>query len=90
MSNHVIRRWAIRIVLLVVVILLTLLAIRIYYTQQGPKIELWHTFIPDDMDAAEIDKSDWGDYVKAETQLFDEVNTHVTGKFLSQIIHVTC
>lgn len=69
MSNRVIRRWAIRIVLLVIVILLTLLSIRIYDTQRGPKLELWHTFVPDEMDAAEIDKSDWGDYVKAENQL---------------------
>lgn len=80
MSTRVIRRWAIRIVLLSVVMLLTLLAIRIYDTQRGPKLELWHTFVPHDMDTAEIDKADWGDYVKAENLLFDEVKTHVTDK----------
>jgi len=80
MSIQVIRRWAIRIVLLVIVMLLTLLAIRIYDTERGPKLELWHTFVPDDMHAAEIDKSDWGDYVKAENQLFDEVKANVTDK----------
>lgn len=80
MSIRVIRRWTIRIVLLIVVMLLTLLVIRIYDTQRGPKLELWHTFVPDDMDAAEIDKSDWTDYLKAEKKLFDEVKTHVTDK----------
>ncbi|WP_299999128.1 carboxylesterase [uncultured Cedecea sp.] len=80
MSIRVIRRWTIRIVLLIVVMLLTLLVIRIYDTQRGPKLELWHTFVPDDMDAAEIDKSDWTDYLKAEKKLFDEVKTNVTDK----------
>jgi len=80
MSTRVIKRWAIRIVLLVAVMLLTLLIIRIYDTQRGPKLELWHTFVPHDMHAAEIDKADWGDYVKAENQLFDEVKTNVTDK----------
>lgn len=80
MSTRVIRRWTIRIILLAVVILVTLLAIRIYDTQRGPKLELWHTYVPDDMHADEIDKADWNDYVKAENQLFSEVKANVTDK----------
>ena len=62
-----IKRWIKRIVLVLVVISVTILAIRIYDTQRGPKLELWHTFVPHDMRAAEIDKASWADYIKAET-----------------------
>ncbi|CNF70190.1 alpha/beta hydrolase [Yersinia enterocolitica] len=75
-----IKRWIKRIVLVLVVISVTILAIRIYDTQRGPKLELWHTFVPHDMRAAEIDKASWADYIKAENNIFDEVRTNVTEK----------
>lgn len=59
-----IKRWIKRIVLVLVVISITILAIRIYDTQRGPKLELWHTFVPHEMRAAEIDKASWADYIK--------------------------
>ncbi|QHB34448.1 alpha/beta hydrolase [Yersinia canariae] len=80
MSALTIKRWIKRIVLVLVVISVTILAIRIYDTQRGPKLELWHTFVPHDMRAAEIDKANWADYIKAENQVFDEVRTNVTEK----------
>ncbi len=64
-----IKRWIKRIVLVLVVMSVTILAIRIYDTQRGPKLELWHTFVPHDMRAAEIDKANWADYIKAENNL---------------------
>ncbi|MFA3758990.1 alpha/beta hydrolase [Yersinia sp. 2544 StPb PI] len=75
-----IKRWIKRIVLVLVVMSVTILAIRIYDTQRGPKLELWHTFVPHDMRAAEIDKASWADYIKAENNLFDEVRINVTEK----------
>lgn len=75
-----IKRWIKRIVLVLVVISVTILAIRIYDTQRGPKLELWHTFVPHDMRAAEIDKANWADYITAENKIFDEVRTNVTEK----------
>ncbi|CNI69842.1 membrane protein [Yersinia rohdei] len=75
-----IKRWTKRIVVVLVVISVTILAIRIYDTQRGPQLELWHTFVPHDMRAAEIDKSNWAEYIKAENKIFDEVRINVTDK----------
>ncbi len=39
-------------------ILITLLGVRMYDSQQGPPLERWHTFIPTEWDAATLDASD--------------------------------
>ena len=70
-----IKRWIKRIVLVLVVISITILAIRIYDTQRGPKLELWHTFVPHEMRAAEIDKASWADYIKC----YGETGTKYSG-----------
>lgn len=80
MLSIAIKRWIKRIVLVLVVMSVTILAIRIYDTQRGPKLELWHTFVPHEMRAAEIDKTSWADYIKAENNIFDEVRINVTEK----------
>ncbi|ELM3738397.1 alpha/beta hydrolase [Yersinia ruckeri] len=80
MPTRSITRWIKRIVLVVVVIAVTLLAVRIYDTQRGPKLDLWHTFVPHDMRAAEIDKASWADYLKSEDNVFAEVKANVTDK----------
>ncbi|CQD40772.1 alpha/beta hydrolase [Yersinia mollaretii] len=80
MLSIAIKRWIKRIVLVLVVMSVTILAIRIYDTQRGPKLELWHTFVPHEMRAAEIDKASWADYIKAENNIFDEVRINVTEK----------
>lgn len=80
MLSIAIKRWIKRIILVLVVISVTILAIRIYDTQRGPKLELWHTFVPHEMRAAEIDKASWADYMKAENNIFDEVRKNVTEK----------
>ena len=60
--------------------LVTLLAVRAYDSHSDPPLELWHTYIPHEMTAGEIDKSDWAQYVAAEQRIFDEVRTEVTDK----------
>ena len=60
--------------------LVTLLAVRAYDSQDDPPLELWHTYIPHEMTAEEIDKSDWAKYVAVEQRLFDEVRKEVTDK----------
>ena len=62
------------------VILLTVLALRIYDSQSGPELELWHTFVPHELTAAAIDKSDWAQYLAAEQKIFAEVRTEVTDR----------
>lgn len=60
--------------------LITLLAARIYVTQRGIPLELWHTYVPNEMRAAEIDKLDWKQYIERENKIFDEVRLEVTEK----------
>lgn len=74
------KRWFRRIARAVVVIVITLLIIRIYDTQRGAPLELWHTVTPHELTAKQIDRTDWQGYLKAEQQVFDEVKNKVTNK----------
>ena len=70
-------KWA---VTLVAVILATVLAVRAWDAQRGPPLELWHTFVPHEMSAAEIAHADWTQYLAAEQRAVAEVRTEVTDK----------
>ena len=63
-----------------VVALLTVLGVRAYDSQRGPPLELWHTFVPHELTATEIDATDWAGYLNAEAASFAEVRTEVTDK----------
>ena len=67
-----------RTALLVGAVVITLLAVRIWDTQRGPELELWHTFAPVELSAEELDEADWGRYLAAEQAAFDEVQAEVT------------
>jgi alpha-beta hydrolase superfamily lysophospholipase len=58
----------------------TLLAVRTYDAQRGPPLELWHTYVPHEPTAREIDKSDWNQYLAAEEKVFVEVRAEVTDR----------
>jgi alpha-beta hydrolase superfamily lysophospholipase len=60
--------------------LVTLLAVRIYDTQRGPPLELWHKYVPHELTAGEIDQSDWARYLAAEGKAFAEVRAEVTDR----------
>lgn len=62
------------------VALLTVLAVRAYDSQRGPPLELWHTFVPHELTARQIDASDWAAYLAAEATSFAEVRAEVTDK----------
>ena len=74
------RRFLKRLVVLLLVGALTLLAVRIYDSQRGPPLALWHTYVPTEMGAAEIDAADWRQYLAAEDAVFADVRTNVTEK----------
>jgi alpha-beta hydrolase superfamily lysophospholipase len=57
---------------------LTLLAVRAYDAQRGPPLEPWHTFVPDELRAGEIDRIDWKGYLDAENAAFEQVRTQVS------------
>jgi alpha-beta hydrolase superfamily lysophospholipase len=69
-----------RTLLLLVVVAATLLAVRAYDSQRGPPLQLWHTHVPHDMRAADIDKADWATWLKAEDAVFREVRAEVVDK----------
>jgi alpha-beta hydrolase superfamily lysophospholipase len=69
-----------RIAIALAIVLVTLLAVRVFDTQRGPPLELWHTFVPDDVTAAEIDELDWAGYLAREQAVFDSVRAEVTDR----------
>ena len=69
-----------RVLLLLVVVGATFLGVRAYDSQRGPGLELWHTYVPHEMHAAEIDKADWAAYLKAEQEIFQAVKVEVVDK----------
>ena len=57
---------------------LTFLVVRAYDSQRGAPLEPWHTFIPHELKADELDRADWAKYIEAEKAIFDELRTHIT------------
>ena len=54
------------------------LGIRSYRALQGPPLQPWHTFVPAELHAAELDAADWTRYVAQEQAIFDSVRANVT------------
>jgi alpha-beta hydrolase superfamily lysophospholipase len=77
-------RWTRRLVLLVVIVAATLLVGRIVQSESGPPLELWHTSVPDEPKAAEIDQLDWNGYLAAEAGVFAAVRSEVTDRLKEQ------
>jgi alpha-beta hydrolase superfamily lysophospholipase len=69
-----------RATLLIAVVAITLLAVRIYDTQNRRPLELWHTYAPPELSADEIDDADWSRYLAIEQAAFDAVHLEVDEK----------
>src|SRR5262245_19805121 len=69
-----------RVLLLLVVVAASLLAVRAFDSQRGQPLQLWHTYVPHELNASQIDKADWASYLKAEEAAFREVRTQVVDK----------
>ncbi|HZX82084.1 MAG TPA: alpha/beta hydrolase [Reyranella sp.] len=69
-----------RVLVLVVVVAGALLVARAWDSQRGPPLDPWHTHVPHDWHAGEIDKADWAAYLKAEEAAFREVRAEVVDK----------
>ena len=72
-----IAKWA---TLLVVVAALIFFSTRIYLARSGPPLAIWHTFVPHEMKAKDVDASDWKQYLVKEAEVFESVKTEVTQK----------
>lgn len=66
--------------LLLGVVAATLLIGRAVQSQRGPPLQPWHTFIPDEPRAAELDGMDWNGYLAAEAKVFGSVRAEVTDR----------
>lgn len=64
----------------VTAISISLLAIRVYQTQSGPPLQLWHTYVPKELTIEELEKTSWDDYLKREEQIFEDVRKNVVEK----------
>ncbi len=71
-------RWARRGATLVGIALLTILVIRAFDSQRGPPLERWHTFVPEELDAAQLRNADWPRYLAHEDEVFAAVAREVT------------
>lgn len=66
--------------ILIAVVALTLLGLRAWESQRGDPLKPWHTWVPPELSAEEIDHADWQQYLQAEASIFDEMRAEVTQK----------
>ncbi|XGI81282.1 alpha/beta hydrolase [Enterobacter hormaechei] len=62
------------------IVLVVLLAVRVYLSQQGPELHLWHTWRADEMSVRELDKTDFVGYQAREKAIFTDLDNAVTAK----------
>ena len=73
-------RWIKRLFLFVVIAFVCIAAVRLYDAQRKAPLSQWHTYVPHDMHADEIDHATWAQYIEYENRLFDSVRKNVTDK----------
>ena len=65
---------------LTLVLFVAFLGSRVWFAQSGPPLEPWHTFVPEEMNVAELDTADWRAYLAHEDRLFADVTREVVQK----------
>jgi len=70
-------KYAVTIFLAIFILLIAIAAVRLAYI---PKLKPWHTFVPNEMTAAELSKATWKDYITREDKIFDDIHREVTLK----------
>lgn len=69
-----------RFALIFTIAAIALLAGRIYDTERGPALEPWHTYVPTELRADQLDTKTWDDYLRQEDKIFASVRKNVTDK----------
>src|SRR5271157_4779628 len=64
----------------VAVVSLGLLVLRSYRVLGGPALQPWHTFVPQELSADQLDKADWNRYLAQEDAIMASVRAEVTQK----------
>lgn len=71
-------RWAKRLFALLAVVAVTFLTVRAWDTQRGPPLHIWHTYVPHELSAKEIDAADWTQYSESEARIFEALRREVS------------
>ncbi|WP_329601210.1 alpha/beta hydrolase [Citrobacter koseri] len=66
--------------LTLLVVLIVFLGVRVYQTESGPDLHLWHTWTGSEMSAKALDKATFSQYLAREETLFSHLKTGVTDK----------
>ncbi|CAG1772973.1 partial Thermostable monoacylglycerol lipase, partial [uncultured bacterium] len=64
----------------IVVIGVSLLAIRSYKALSGPTLQPWHTFVPNELSADQLDLANWVRYLAREDEVMASVRAEVSQK----------
>jgi len=60
------------------VVAVVALGLRSYRALSAPPLEPWHTFVPEELRADDLDAADWARYLAQEQSIFDSVHANVT------------
>jgi alpha-beta hydrolase superfamily lysophospholipase len=74
-------KWAAGLLLLALV---AFVSVRAYKSLQGPQLEPWHIFAPEELSLDEIDQGNWKNYIDAEDRIFESVRENVTRKLADE------
>ena len=85
MPVKAVRKWLIRFMWVLIIFIVTVFGIRVFETQSGPQLQLWHTYVPDDLTEKDIDQIGWDEYIQAEDVLFQNVRENVTDKLEPEV-----
>ncbi|MGE2107094.1 alpha/beta hydrolase [Citrobacter koseri] len=66
--------------LTLLVVLIVFLGVRVYQTESGPDLHLWHTWTGSEMSAKALDKATFSQYLAREEMLFSHLKIGVTDK----------
>ncbi len=78
--RRILLKYTRRALFLLILVGVTFLGLRIYQAESGPPLALWHTYVPKDLTAEEIDRADWARYLAREARLMNDVRREVTQK----------
>ncbi|QFR33038.1 carboxylesterase [Ancylobacter sp. TS-1] len=70
-------RW---LAILVALAFVAFLGMRVWFSQTGAQLEVWHTFVPEELSIAELDATNWAGYLAREDRLFRDVTAEVVQK----------
>src|ERR1700735_5782184 len=71
------KKWS---AIMLAVVAITFFEIRFSAAHAGPPLARWHTYVPHDLKAKELDAIDWDHYLASEAKIFDDVRIEVTEK----------